>query len=226
MRQSVEDLPPLSSTSTWLVIITSIILGFILAIMLIPILLPGLRESVVGSSPKAYWYLSRISGLVAYVLLWASVAMGLLISSRVSRIWPGGPMAVDMHNFLSMLGLLLVFFHVLILLGDQYISYTIFSVFIPFVSLDYRPLEVGLGQLAMYLGWMVALSFYVRKRIGPRAWRNLHYASFGVYLLVTLHGILAGTDTTAVPVIALYLLTAGIIFYLLVYRILASIKTQ
>jgi len=201
-----------------------VILGILLALMLIPTIVPGLRDSVVGPSPKAYWYLARTSGLVAYALLWASVAMGLLISGRVSRVWPGGPNAVDMHNFLSMLGLFMVLFHVVILLGDQYIGYTLSALFIPFLSTDYRPWEVGLGQLGMYLGGIIALSFYVRKRIGPRAWRILHYGSFAMYLLVLLHGVLAGTDTLAIPVVILYLGTSAVTFYLLIYRILASIR--
>ena len=129
-----------------------------------------------------------------------------------------------MHNFLSMLGLFMVLFHVVILLGDEYIGYNLFTLLVPFTSIGFRPWEVGLGQLGMYLGWIVALSFYIRKRIGPRAWRTLHYGSFAVYLLVTLHGVLAGTDTLAIPVVILYLGTAGVTFYLLIYRILALVK--
>ncbi|HLF05397.1 MAG TPA: hypothetical protein VI855_09305 [Dehalococcoidia bacterium] len=226
MAQKADDLPPVSSSSMRMLIITGIILGIVLALMLIPVILPGLRDSLLGSSPKAYWYLARASGLVAYALLWASVAMGLLISGRVSRVWPGGPTAIDLHNFLSIFGLLMVLFHVAILLGDQYMAYSVFSLLIPFASVDYRPLEVGLGQLGMYLGWMITLSFYVRKKIGPRVWRRLHYGSFAVYLLITVHGVLAGTDTLAVPVMVLYAVTSAVTFFLVIYRILATVKPE
>ena len=226
MHQTPAELPATSSSTTWLLLITGVVLGGGLALMLLPAILPALRDSALGSSPKAYWYLARVSGLVAYTLLWASVAMGLLISGRVSRIWPGGPNAVDLHNFLSMLGLSMSLFHVAILLGDRYIGYTVVTLLVPFLGHSYRPIEVGLGQLGMYLGWIIALSFYVRKHMGPRGWRRLHYGSFGMYVLVTLHGILAGTDTLALPVLVLYFITAGLTFYLLIYRILAMAKSE
>lgn len=209
-----------------LLIMVGVLIGILFAVLVIPRIMPGLADSLLGPSPKAYWYLSRVSGLVAYTLLWMSIALGLLITSKASRIWPGGPTAVDLHNFISLFGLSVAIFHVVVLLGDQYMSYTILSLLVPFASADYRPLWVGLGQIGLYWGWIVALSFYVRKRIGPRTWRVLHYGSFAVYLLVTLHGVMAGTDTSAPPIMALYLVTSGITYFLLVYRILAAVKAS
>ena len=105
-------------------------------------------------------------------------------------------------------------------------AYGVFSLLIPFASVDYRPVEVGLGQLGMYLGWMITLSFYVRKQIGPRVWRRLHYGSFAVYLLMTVHGVLAGTDTLTVPAIILYSATTSVTFFLVTYRVLTTVKPE
>ncbi|MBM3942709.1 MAG: hypothetical protein FJ316_07290 [SAR202 cluster bacterium] len=226
MAHNSDDLPPISPASARWLVITGIVLGLGLALMLLPWMLPPLRDTLLGPSPKAYWYLTRASGLVAYALLWASTAMGLLITGRLSRIWPGGPVAIDLHNFLSMLGLSVTLFHVFILLGDQYIGYNLFSLLAPFASLNYRPVEVAMGQLALYLGWAVTLSFYIRKKIGPRTWRRFHYASFVVYLLALAHGMTAGTDTMTVPVAAMYIITWLATFFLIVYRILATMKAE
>jgi len=41
-----------------------------------------------GPSPQVYRDISRASGLSAYGLLWFSMLLGLLMSGRLSRIWP------------------------------------------------------------------------------------------------------------------------------------------
>ena len=50
---------------------------------------------------KSYWYLSRASGFVAYLLLWGSVAWGLLLSSKIGKGWLRPPALLDAHQFLS-----------------------------------------------------------------------------------------------------------------------------
>ena len=87
------------------------------------------------------------------------------------RAAPGGPTAVDLHQYCGLLGLGFALFHALVLLGDRYVGYTPPQLLVPFASLPYRPLAVGLGQIALYLGLLVGLSFYVRQHIGFRAWR-------------------------------------------------------
>ena len=200
------------------------LLGALLALLVLPAWAPGLSASLLGPAPTAYWYLARGAGLVGYLLLWLSVVVGLLITNKLARLWPGGPTAVDLHQFASLLALVYGLCHALVLLGDRYIGYSLVQVLLPFGSGEFRPLEVGLGQLAFYAMLPVTLSFYVRQRIGYRAWRLLHYASFGVYLLVGAHGVLAGTDSGSLLVRGMYLVTGGSVYFLTVYRILVTIK--
>ncbi|MFN8423771.1 MAG: hypothetical protein U0470_10465 [Anaerolineae bacterium] len=86
----------------------------------------------------------------------------------MARLWPGGPTAFDLHQHVSLLSLAFAVFHALILLGDRYIDYTLATVLVPFASRDYRPIGVGLGQLAFYPLAVVGLSFYVRPHRPPR----------------------------------------------------------
>lgn len=201
-------------------------LGALLAAVVAPRWVPGLAESFLGQSPKAYWYLSRASGLVAYLLLWLSVVLGLAVTNRLARLWSDGPTVVDLHQFASLLSLAFSVFHALILLGDRYVGYTLAQLAVPFTSLEYRPVWVGLGQLAFYLALPVAFSFYVRRAIGVRAWRLVHYASFAVFVASAAHGLAAGTDTTALPVAAFYGVTAASVFLLTVARVLVALPIR
>ncbi len=188
-----------------------------------PTWLVGWLSSIMGPEPKAFWYLSRASGLVAYLLMWLSLVVGLSITSRLARLWPGGPSAVDLHQFTGLLGLGFATFHGLILLGDHYIGYTLSQILVPFASGEYRPLWVGIGQVSFYLAVLVSLTFYVRRFIGYRVWRTLHFGTFVVYALVTLHSLTAGTDTLTWPALLMYLVTVSITGGLILYRLLTTI---
>lgn len=179
----------------------------------------ALLSTVTGTEPTAFWYVSRSAAFVAYVLLWLSMVLGLSITNKLARLWPGGPAVVDLHQYSSLLGLAFGCIHALILLGDHYIGYTIGQILLPFNSLSYHPISVGLGQCALYLGIVVALSFYVRQYIGYRSWRLLHYASFAVFALVLFHGLFSGTDSSALWARLLYGTSGLSVIGLTVYRI-------
>jgi predicted ferric reductase len=149
---------------------------------------------------------------------------GLLISSKLARLWPGGPAAVDVHRFMSLLALAAALVHALVLFGDRYIGYTPHEVLVPFASGRYQRLWVGLGQVGLYLAVVVACSFFLRRRLGYRTWRLLHYGSFAVYLLTTAHGLGAGTDTTTMPMLVLYSLSGLSTYFLTIYRLLVSAR--
>ena len=211
---------PSFSLPAALVVLGSAAGGALLAAVVLPAWLPGLTASLLGSEPKAYWYLSRSSAFVSFICLWLSMACGLLITNRLSRLWPGAPATVDLHQFFSLLGLAFGLFHALILLGDRFIGYTPLTLLVPFAGGEYRPLWVGLGQVGFYLTLIVTFSFYVRKHIGQRTWRRLHYASFACFALVLFHGILSGTDGGSLWARAIYWLAGASTIFLLSYRIL------
>jgi predicted ferric reductase len=218
----LDNLPPAMPLHTLIVMLLAVALGAFAAAIVLPNWLPGLSQSLLGSEPKAYWYLSRASAMVAYGLLWLSMALGLIITNKMARIWPGGPLAFDLHQFASLIGLAFALFHALILMGDKYINYDLAQVLVPFNSGGYKPVWVGLGQIGFYLLAIVGLSFYVRKRLGNRRWRLIHYFSFLTFALALLHGIFAGTDSTVVAIQIFYWATGAALLFLLVYRILVT----
>lgn len=201
----------------------AVLAATVVAALISPVDLPSLFASLADPAEHAYWYLSRGSGIMAYLIIWLSTALGLMVTNKLARLWPGGPTTVDLHEFTGLLGMAFSVFHVLILLGDHYIGYTLNQLLIPFASTDYRPLWIGLGQLGLYLGIPVTFAFYVRRHIGP-LWRTLHYGSFVMFALLALHGLMSGTDSTQPAVQAMYWVTAASVVGLTVYRVWVSRK--
>jgi predicted ferric reductase len=181
--------------------------------------LAALSTALLGE--HAAWYLSRASAFVAYVLLWWSMVLGLSMTNRLARLWPGGPVAGDLHEHASLLGLAFAVLHALVLLGDQYIGYTLPQVLIPFASANYEPVWVGVGQISLYLMVLVTFSFYVRRWIGARAWRALHYLSFVVFVLALVHGVFSGTDSSLSWAFWMYVGTGASVLGLTIYRLVA-----
>jgi predicted ferric reductase len=218
----LDTLPPAMSLRALLIMLTAVAAGAFAAAVILPAWLPNLSQSLLGSEPKAYWYLSRASALVAFFLIWFSMASGLIITNKMARVWPGGPTAFDLHQYTSLLGLAFGLFHALILLGDNYINFTLAQVLVPFTSSGYKPVWVGLGQIGFYSLAIVGLSFYVRKRIGHRTWRLIHFFSFITFALALTHGIFSGTDSQEAWAAGFYWTSAASLLFLTVYRILIS----
>ena len=223
-NDELNDIQPTFGIDAFVLILLAAVIGAFAAVIVLPVWLPGLSASLLGSEPKAYWYLSRTSGVIAYLLVWVSVALGVGIKNRMAQAWPGGPTAVDLHQFASLFALALSVFHALILLGDRYANYSPSQIVTPFAITNPPALWSGLGQIGFYLMVPVAFSFYARQFIGFRLWRLIHYASFVIYVFVTAHGIFAGTDTATPGMLGLYALSVLSTYFLIVHRILVSVR--
>jgi len=221
--QAADDaFPPAMALPALLSVLAAAIAGALGAVFVLPTWLPALSASLLGDAPHAYWYLARSSAIVAYILLWLSMVAGLLMTSKLARLWPGGPVAFDLHQHASLLGLACALFHALILLGDRYIQADLRQILLPFAYAGHQSLWVGLGQIGLYLLALVGLSFYVRSWIGRGAWRLIHFLSFALFVLALLHGIFSGSDTVNPWIQGLYWATGGSVLFLLCYRILRS----
>jgi hypothetical protein len=135
------------------------------------------------------------------------------------------PVSFTLHQDLAGIGIALALVHAAVLMIDRSVPYTPFEVVIPFAG-PYRPLWVGIGQLTMGLALVVMLSFYVRKRLGTRAWRSIHYLSFAAFVGATVHGLMAGSDTSAGWVYAGYLTLTVVVVFLATYRIVLAVGAR
>ncbi|MEI8308836.1 MAG: hypothetical protein WCF99_17370 [Chloroflexales bacterium] len=220
------DSLPAMPFHTLLLSLIAVGVGVFAAVVALPTWLPGLSSSLLGGEPKAYWYISRSSAMVAYGLLWLSMVFGLLMTSRVARAWPGGPVTFDLHQHASLLGLAFALFHALILMGDAYIQANLRQVLIPFAYEGYNPVWVGLGQVGFYIMVIVGMSFYLKGQIGRTAWKFIHFLSFVMFALALVHGIWSGTDSGLPWIKAFYWFSGGSVIFLTVFRILVTFSRR
>jgi methionine sulfoxide reductase heme-binding subunit len=171
------------------------------------------------------WYITRISALLAYLALTASVVYGLLLSTKLLDRIAHRAVSFTLHQDLAAVGLALALVHAAVLMIDRSVPYTPLEVVVPFIG-PYQPLWVAMGQLAMGLTIVVLGSFYVRRRIGQKAWRQLHYLSFMAFLAVTVHGLMAGTDSGEPWAFTMYLVATASVVFLFVYRILMALAAR
>lgn len=167
---------------------------------------------------QEFWYLSRAAGFTAYLLLFASVALGIAIGTRFADRIAKRNTIFDLHRFTTILALAFTLFHVYILLFDGFFNFNVWQLSVPFLS-PYRVWQTAVGVFAMYALALVVVSFYVRQFIGYRAWRAIHFVTFVMFAGAALHGITAGTDTVEPWAKLIYLATGAVTLALVIYRI-------
>jgi sulfoxide reductase heme-binding subunit YedZ len=166
------------------------------------------------------WYVERAGGILAFVLLTGSVALGLLLSNKSSlRRWPRFALE-DVHRFVGLLAGAFIAIHVGALLVDNYMPFSLENVLVPGTD-PYRPLAVAGGVIAAELLAALALANRYRKSLSYRFWRRTHYLNFAVWILAFVHGLFAGTDTGSAWAPAMYLGAASLVGGLTAARLIA-----
>ena len=150
--------------------------------------------ALVVNSSTPLWYLTRATGLVALVLLTASMALGLLSSVKYQR--PAWPRFVTgaLHRNASLLALAFTVIHIVTTLADSYAPVRVKDTVIPFIS-AYRPLWLGLGAIAFDLMLALAITSLLRTRMRYRTWLLVHWSAYLCWPVAVLHGLGTGTDT-------------------------------
>lgn len=182
-----------------------------------------LSQALPATSDKAYWFISRSSGILAYLLLTFGVMWGLVQGGGILRPTIPPLLAFGLHSFLNWGALAMSALHGFILLGDNYIKMSPVDIVLPFVD-PYKPFLVGLGVLSFYLMFLLSSSFYARRWLGQKTFRILHYASYPTFLLVTWHSLGAGTDSGLMW--PLSLLSLGAVVLLTLWRIVNATQVS
>ena len=100
---------------------------------------------------------------------------------------------LEVHEHTALVALGAMGVHGATLLADGWLHPGLGGVLVPF-AMAYRTAFTGLGVIAAYLAALLGLSFYARRRIGPRLWRRAHRLTVAVYALAVIHALGAGTD--------------------------------
>jgi predicted ferric reductase len=212
--------------STWQVVVSILVSFFIVGLILMAAIVAMtpvgqslgsyLRFLFALDSIQIWWYVTRASGIIAYLLLWFSTILGLAVTSKYLDGMLDRLFTYDFHEFISLLSVGFTLVHVIVLMLDLYMPYSLAQILVPFIS-PYRPFWVGVGVIAFYLTLLVTITFYLRNRIGTRAFRAIHVASLVGYVGVTLHGYFSGTDTALPSMKILYDVTGLAVLFLTVY---------
>lgn len=142
---------------------------------------------------EALWYTARATGVVSLLLLTIVVVLG--IGSRSGRPVFGLPrFAVSLvHRNASLMATVLIAIHVTTLLTDPYAHLKLLDLLVPFDA-AYRPAWVGLGTTALDLVVAIVVTSLLRRRLGSRTWRAVHWFAYAMWPIAWVHGIGSGTD--------------------------------
>jgi hypothetical protein len=143
---------------------------------------------------RSMWYLTRGSGIVALLMLTATVVLGIISSGRweTSR-WPRF-VVEGLHRNVSLAVVVFLAIHVTTTVVDGFVPIGWLDVIIPFHS-GYRPVWVGLGALAIDILLALIVTSLLRVRIGPRVWRGVHWLAYACWPIALVHGLGSGTDS-------------------------------
>lgn len=158
-------------------------------------------------SSELWWYVARSGGIVAWVMLAASVVWGLLLSTKILGPKPRPNWMLDLHRFLGGLAVIFTGVHVVALVLDRYVEFGLVDILVPFAS-SYRPGAVAWGVVSLYLLLAVEVTSLLRKRLSRRMWRSVHSLSFGLFAFSTIHGLAAGTDAGIGPLFVAMAMTS------------------
>jgi sulfoxide reductase heme-binding subunit YedZ len=166
----------------------------------------------------ASWDGLRAAGFASYLLLWLGTVTGLAVHMR----YRPGPLArtwlLEAHRISSALSLSFVAGHVVGLIVDPTISFSLLDVAVGLTS-GYRPVQVAFGALSLWLTVAVLGSTAWAGRMPYRTWRNLHYLTFPAYLAALIHGLTSGTDGSAPIALMLYASTSSFVAAMVVARL-------
>ncbi len=172
-------------------------------------------------SSHLWWYVARASGIVAWGLVSASVAMGLWLSLRLTRRRPKPAWVLDLHRFLGGLSVTFIGIHLAGLVADSYVSFGPGELLVPLAS-AWSPVAVAWGIVAMYMLLAVEATSLMMRRIPRRLWHGIHLTSYAVFALSTIHLVAAGTDSGNPVLQWAVLVVTGLIGFLTAARLLGA----
>ena len=171
------------------------------------------------SQSHTWWYTARAGGIVAWALLSISVVGGLQLSTRLARR-PAPSWVLDLHRFVAGLAVAFVGVHLVGLALDPFINFGPAELLVPFVS-SYKPGAVALGIVGLYLLLAIYITSLAMRHLSRRLWHAIHLSSYPLFALVTVHGLVAGTDRRNAIFQWACLLTASLVLFMTLVRILA-----
>jgi methionine sulfoxide reductase heme-binding subunit len=171
-------------------------------------------------SDQLLWYTTRGAGAVSLVLLSAVVVLGLLARVRFeARGWPRF-LSAAVHGDLALMTLVFLALHIVTAVVDPF-THLGLTALVPFGSY-YRTFWLALGAIAFELLLAIVATSLLRRHIGARVWRGIHWLAYASWPVAVLHGIGTGTDSTALWMVAIDAVCIAAVGVALVWRMAAA----
>jgi predicted ferric reductase len=139
--------------------------------------------------------LSAVTGLTAMCLLSANILMGILLSANYNpqKQWPHRRLPWPLfriHKWTGYAALCVAALHPAILLfAKTNPRFAIGDLLLPLHS-PYQTFYNNLGAIVFYGIALVAVTSYLRPRVGFRFWKRVHYVTYFTAPIMFVHGTL------------------------------------
>ncbi|MDO8733504.1 MAG: ferric reductase-like transmembrane domain-containing protein [Actinomycetota bacterium] len=145
------------------------------------------------------WIGIRASGVTAWGLLTAVVLWGILLRTRILGRAASPTRLLDLHRWLGISALGFLALHMLLLLVDPFLPFSIAQILVPGLA-SWEPLAVAFGIVAFWLIIPVSIIGRLRPRMansGAKLFQRSHWLAYAAWPVATAHYVLAGTDALA-----------------------------
>ena len=168
---------------------------------------------------ETWWFLCRASGIVAWLMLTASVLWGIVLSTDLFPRRRRAAWLLAMHRWLGGLTVFFIAGHVAAVLADSNAHFRVLDVFVPYAG-AWRPTAIAAGVVALWFLVAVEGTALAMKRLSRKWWRDVHILTYTVFWLATLHAALAGTEASKPLYIVTSLAAVALVVFAASYRIL------
>ncbi len=197
---------------------------------------PSVKQRLESRAKASWpWYITRAAGFVAAIALVVLILSGVgLITGYTFRILE--PLtAWATHKAIALVFGVAVIVHIVALLFDKYVPFTIATALVPFAS-NYRnvtiaghhlgSLYVALGIFAFYILLAIIISSLLWIDKKPYTWKAIHFLAYLVMIFVFFHALYLGTDLASGIFRVLWIIFGVVVAVTIVYRLSRKTRTQ
>jgi sulfoxide reductase heme-binding subunit YedZ len=164
------------------------------------------------------WYASRGAGVVSLVLLTAVVVLGILTVARFEAAgWPQF-VTQGLHRNLALTSVAFVGLHVVTAVVDPYTNLGWVAAVVPFASY-YKTFWLGLGTVSLELVAAIVITSLLRRWLGLRTWRLVHWLAYAAWPTAFLHTFGTGTDAWSVWLLPINAVCVAAVLTAIAYRV-------
>jgi sulfoxide reductase heme-binding subunit YedZ len=177
------------------------------------------------------WYITRAAGFVAAIslILLMLSGVGFITGASFKLLEPLTAWAT--HKAIAYVFGVSVAIHVIALLFDKYVPFTIAQAFVPFLShyhelsvagYHFGSLYVALGVIALYFVLAIILTSILWIDKKPQTWKLFHFLAYFTIIFVFFHALYLGTDLTHGVFRILWIIFGFAVAIAIVYRMRRS----